>query len=119
MANRKSVANRSELAAGPRLLPPETARAGRVVTVLPAVAAEIVVAAPDDHVALAAMAIPGMAAAQHAQSQTANDVGSTLDKALNFGAETSAAATLAMAAKAKLSSLGGGIRRPSQPQTSD
>ena len=36
MANRKSVANRSELAAGPRLLPPETARAGRVVTVLPA-----------------------------------------------------------------------------------
>ncbi len=116
MANRKPMATRKEptlttaRAQGVKFLPAETARSGRVGTLLPAVAAEIVTAEPDAHLAVPAMAIPGLVAAQHAFAQTAGDLGDALDKALTFGAETSAAATVAMTVKAKLSAMGGGIK---------
>ncbi len=102
MVNRNPTAQRRG-AAGPRWLPAETARSGRVATVLPAVAPELVMDAPDAHLAVAAMAVPGLAAAQDAL----DGVGDAMDKALNFGAEASAGATLAAAAKAKLTSMGG------------
>ncbi len=113
MANRKSMATRKEptltsaRAQGAKFLPAETARSGRVGSVLPAVAAEIVTAEPDAHLAFPAMAIPGLAAAKHAVAQASGDIGDALDKALTFGAETSTAATVGMAVKAKLSAMGG------------
>ena len=118
MAIRKSMANRTESALthaaarapAARALPAESARPGRVATVLPAVAAEIVTAEPDAHVAAPAMAVPGLAAAKTAAAKASNAVGNAMDKALTFGAEASAGATVAAAAKAKLSALAGGIK---------
>lgn len=97
-------------AGGARIAPPEAARSGRIAATLPAVAAERVLAAPDVHVALAAMAIPGLVAAQNAAANAAGSVGQALDKALNFGAEASAAATVAGAVAAKFGPMGGVIQ---------
>lgn len=118
MANRKSTATPKGPAhlqaaprgAGVRLLPAELARSGRFGTVLPAVAAEIVTAEPDAHLAAAAMAIPGFSSLTNIAAQASNAVGDGMDKALNFGAEVSAAATAVAAVKAKLASMGGGIK---------
>ncbi len=107
MANRKSTATRKDAA---RLLPAETARSGRVVTVLPAVAAEVVTTEPDAHLAAAAMAIPGFGSVQNALSDAANGVGEALDQAQKFGAEVSAAATAVAAVKGKPGGLAGGIK---------
>ncbi len=111
MATRNSTANRKAdaagRAAGPRLWPAEAARPGRVATVLPAVAAEVVTAEPDAHLAVPAMAIPGLGAAKSALSKASSAAGDAMNKALNFGNEASEAATVVMAAKAKLASMGG------------
>ena len=104
MAKGKATASR---AGAQRFVAVESARPGRVATVLPAVAAEIVTAEPDAHLAVPAMAIPGLKGAQHAAAKASAAVGDAMDKVLAFGTEASASVTIAAAAKAKLSSMGG------------
>jgi phage tail-like protein len=110
MAIRKSTAavkSASATRAGSvRTLFAESPRSGRVATILPAVAAEIVTTEPDAHLAPPAMAIPGLKGAQHLAAQASAAVGDAMDKALSFGAEASASVTIAAAAKAKLSAMG-------------
>lgn len=106
----KTASKSKRSGAAPRLLAAESPRAGQLGAFLPAVAAEIVPARADVHLApAAALTVPPALKGATSQAKKAvSAVGDAADKALAFGAETSAAATLAMAAKAALSSLGGG-----------
>ncbi len=91
-----------------RFVAVEAARPGHFATVLPAVASQRVQAPPDAHLALAAMAIPGFAAAQDALADAKSAVDDAMDTALGSGAEALAAA--AAAATARLSPLGSTTR---------
>ena len=116
MATRKSAVTHAAAMSASRppqagWLAPEAPRPGHVAAILPAVAAEVVATAVDPHLALAAMALPSaLQSAAKVAAQASNAVGDVMDKALNFGAELSAAASGVLAAKAKLEAMGGGTK---------